>query len=322
MKPVHLILAAAIGALWSGLAAAQDAANAGEPGVDYAEFAVSQLRCIIGNNAPMGERHRARYNGIFEMSAPGEAVSPFVPDYAGFNLEHVFDARPRSADGDVFFEPRVAPMTFRRIDDVTAELYQPPTPVYGMESRTRFTLREPYYIDFEFTCTPHKPHEGGFFGIFWASYMNAPHNKSIYFLGPGATLDAPSWLQYCTQHHDHYSTVLHEDDPNTIQYDEGPTVLYNQISPLRYSQPFYYGRIRDMVLIYIFKPTPWLRFSHSPSGGGRTDDGTDTNPAWDFQMVVPDAQIGQAYTLEARIVYKPWQGRDDVLAEVKAYLGG
>ena len=39
-----------------------------------------------------------------------------------------------------------------------------------------------------------------------------------------------------------------------------------------------------------------------------------------FQLIVPDYQVGQEYGLRMRLVYKPWAGRDDVLAEArKAY---
>ncbi|HET8549006.1 MAG TPA: hypothetical protein VFL57_13410 [Bryobacteraceae bacterium] len=74
-----------------------------------------------------------------------------------------------------------------------------------------------------------------------------------------------------------------------------------------------------MVLIYIFQPSPYLRFAHSPSGGGRSASGDDTNPAWDFQLVVPDPQPGREYEFAMRVVYKPWAGRADVLREVRTW---
>ena len=303
------------------------AANEGEDprglavdNADYATLAVSRLQCSIGNNKTVGD-HRPGYNGIFAMTSPDQETSPYVPFYAGLNLEHYFDLGPRRADGEVLFEPRFAPMTFTRVNETTVDLHQPPTPVYGVESWTRFEVREPYYVDMTFRCIPRKPaFKGDTLGVFWASYMNGPDNKSVYFLGPGAALDKPKWLQFCTQHHDHFSTVLHEAAEGPVDFEDGPPVLYNQISPLRYSQPFYYGRIRNMALIYVFKPTPYLRFAHSPSGGGRTPDETDTCPAWDFQLVVPDCEVGREYELEMRAVYKPWVDRADVLNEVRGAL--
>ncbi|MDQ1256816.1 MAG: hypothetical protein QG656_1416, partial [Candidatus Hydrogenedentes bacterium] len=75
--------------------------------MDYADFAVAQLRAVIGNNAEMGE-HRAGYNGVFALRRAEGDESAYVPLYAGLNLEHFFDARPRHTDSNVFFEPRRA----------------------------------------------------------------------------------------------------------------------------------------------------------------------------------------------------------------------
>lgn len=297
-----------------------DPRGAGIEGTDYARFSVSRLECVIGNNKSCGD-HQAGYNGVFSLVSPDQPETAYVPLYAGVNLEHFFDRRPRSSDTAVFFEPRYAPMAFRRLSDTAAELHQPPTLTYQVESWTTFELAAPYYIDIRFRCIPRAPvFEGGFLGVFWASYMNAPLNKSIYFLGPGGTIQNPQWLQFCTQYHNHCSTVLHEADAGPKEFGDLPPVLWNQISPLRYSQPFYYGQIRNMVLIYVFEPNPYLRFAHSPSGGGPTSDGTDTHPAWDFQLVIPNYEVGKEYGFRMRLVYKPWAGRADVLEEVERFL--
>jgi len=295
-------------------------AEEGKANVDYAEFEVSRLRCIIGNNQALGD-HRERYNGVFSMHSPDQEETPFVPFYAGLNLEHYFDGRARHPDGTILFEPRTAPLEFKRLGDSSAELYQPTTPYFGVESWTRFALKEPYYIDLSFRCIAHKDDlASGFLGVFWASYINGPLNKSMHFLAAGSDLEKPVWRQFCTQSHDRDSTVLHEADQTELVHEEGAPILWQSFSQLRYSAPFFYGRFRNMVLIYIFEPGPNIRFSHSPSGGGRNANEDDTNPAWDFQLIVPDYEAGREYGLQMRLVYKPWAGRTDVLAEVRKYL--
>lgn len=313
---MRIVLATACAALVLGCATTKEKS----PSMEFAEFKASRLVCVIGNNAEDGE-HRAGYNGIFRMRSQKEPVSPFVPAYAGLNLEHYFDARPRSEDMDIFFEPRRVPMQFRRIDDRTAELYQPATPFYGVESWTTFELKDPYYVDMAFRCIPRKDaFQGGFMGVFWASYINEPLDKSIYFLQGESTLDEPFWAQFCTQVHGRDSTVLPYVDQTELSYPPKADTLFNSLSPLRYSVPFYYGRVRDMVLIYVFKPNPYLRFAHSPSGGTETEAGDDTHPAWDFQLVIPNWKVDETYTLTMRAIYKPWVDRDDVLREVAQYL--
>jgi hypothetical protein len=293
-------------------------------GQDYVALSVARLTCVIGNNRPLGV-HRQRYNGVFRMAAPEQKETPYVPFYAGINLENFFDARPRHPDSKVFFEPRCQPMTLTQVDATTVELHQEATPYFGIESRMRFQLKAPYYIDYKYTCIPHKEGlAGGYFGVFWASYINAPLDKSVYFLGNGASLEQPFWQQFLTQQHDRDSTLRGQNDDVNLEFDPGPDTLWRCLSPLRYSVPFYYGRFRNMVLIYIFKSDSTVRFAHSPSGGGRRETGKhrQSNPAWDFQLIVPDYQVNRPYGLEMRAVYKPWAGRDDVLAEVNRYLTG
>ena len=280
-----------------------------------AQLAVSQLAATIGTNAPLGA-HRAGYNGVFALSTPANSRNPFVPAYAGLNLEHYFDGRPRPADARVFFEPRHAPMALRQLSATAAELTQAPTPVFGVVSTTHFELKEPYYLDIAYRAKPtHTNFTGNFLGIFWASYMNAPEDKSIYFRGPQSR-----WQQLATQLHGRDASVLPVDAPAPPPAAEDPASLYRNVSPLRYAEPFFYGRIGDMVLIYIFRPNPYLRFAQSPSGGGVTPEGDDTNPAWDFQLVIPNPEANRTYPLDLRVVYKPWAGRADVLAEVNKFL--
>jgi len=276
---------------------------------------------VIADNGAVGD-HRGGYNGIIRVEEPGGNRFPFVPAYAGLNLEHYFDARPRHEDSKVFFEPRHVHMQMRQLDDRIVELYQEPTPFYGVESWTRFEgyESEPHIIDMTYRCIPRrKVFKGGFMGVFWASYINAPENKSVYFLGEGSSLDDPSWVEFSTETHGKESTVLPVGDATAFDYPEKGGTLFNSMSPKRFADPFFYGRVGDDVLIFIFDPNPHIRFAHSPSGGGRTPDGTDTNPAWDFQLVVPDYKVDEEYELSMRLVYKPWKSRDDVLDEVRRY---
>jgi len=111
-------------------------------------------------------------------------------------------------------EPRRAPMTLERVNSREALLHQPPTPFWGLESWTRFTLTPPYYIDVEFTCVPRKRSFWlSWIGLLWASYINGPMDKSMYFLGlPPGWRGAPVWLQLCTQYHGRDSTVRYAWD--------------------------------------------------------------------------------------------------------------
>lgn len=291
-------------------------ARADEPA--SVEIASGDLSVTVATNKGE-EPRRDRYNGVHVRL--GDRESPFVPLYAGWNLEHYFDKRAPSEDNEIFFEPRQHPMTVEKLSGSAAELHLPETPHFGVESWTAFEAKEGKYVDVTFRAIPHKPLEGNFLGVFLASYMVSPENKSIYFLAPDSTLDSPKWLQFCTQQHDRDSSVPRAGEDAGIVFDEGKSSLWNNVSPLRYSEPFYYGRTGDLVLIYIFQRDAVVRFAQSPSGGGKSVDETDTNPAWDFEWFAPNIEVGKEYTFHGRLVIKPWAGRDDVLAEVKTYYG-
>ncbi|UCF38176.1 MAG: hypothetical protein JSU96_04800 [Acidobacteriota bacterium] len=290
-----------------------------ESNTDFATLRSAELTCTIGNNAALGE-HLEGYNGVFELTSVHQGENLFVPAYAGLNLEHVFDGSARVNTDDVFFEPRRAPMEFDQIDARTAVLSQPSLPTWKVSSKTTFRLVNPNYIDVTVEVTPHTDSfEGGGFGLFWASYINGPLDKSIYFQRPGGDGE-PVWQQFSTQLHNRDSTVTHKDDQFVWEFSpEARPALFSSISPLRYELPFFYGRFRNMVFILIFDQTEGIRFTQSPSGGGTSRKGDDTNPAWDFQWIHPDFEIGQTYRLNYRAVYKLWEGREDVLKEVRKF---
>ena len=43
------------------------------------------------------------------------------------------------------------------------------------------------------------------------------------------------------------------------------------------------------------------------------------SPAWDWQYVVPQPQTGKTYGYRARILYKPFEGRDAVLRDYESW---
>ncbi len=114
--------------------------------------------------------------------------------------------------------------------------------------------------------------------------------------------------------------MLGEQDDRHLEFKGGEGTLYNSISPLRYSEPFFYGRNGNQVLIYMFEPGAQIRFSHSPSGGGKTAGGDGYNPAWDFQYIVDQYEVNKEYGYRMRFVCKPWEDRTDVIEEARGFL--
>jgi hypothetical protein len=167
----------------------------------------------------------------------------------------------------------------------------------------------------QFRCRPTQHAFGhGYIGLFWASYINAPADKSIYFR------DGGFWQQLCSQRHNDESTVRHRTDKLDLRFSAGyPEALYRNLSPLRYEEPFYYGLFREQIVILMFDRVEGIRFTHSPSGGGTNKEEQTTNPAWDFQFLIPKYEVKTEYGFRLRLVYRPRCSRAEVLKEVAAW---
>lgn len=279
-------------------------------------FRAGDLTAVIGDNSAAGE-HRAGYNGVWSLTHRTEPANLFVPNVAGLNLEHIFDGDQQDADasGKVFFEPRHAPMEFKKLSHAAAQLHQPPIPTFHLESWTRFELVPPHYLDMEFRFVPRQhAFRNGYIGLFWASYINAPDDKSLYFRGSGG------WQQLCTQRHNDESTVRHRSDTLVLKFNPRyRDCLFKSFSPLRFDEPFCYGLFRNHLYLIMFDRADGIRLTHSPSGGGVNADLQTTNPAWDFQYIVPKYEVNHEYAFHARVVYRERCSRKEVLREYESW---
>jgi len=280
-------------------------------------FRAGNLTAIIGDNEGYG-KHQAGLNGIHQLTHRDEPTTIFLPTAGGLNLEHIFDGdkdlRGRN-DQKLFFEPRHAPMSFKKLSENEAELHQPATPTYKLESWTRFKLVAPHYIDFTFRCqaTQHVFHHK-YIGLFWATYINAPEDKSMYFRGN------QRWRQLCTPEHDNQSTVVNRDNKFDLTFSPAPgETLYKNFSPFKFDEPFFYGLFRKHLFLLMFDRSNGIRFSHSPSGGGDNAELQTTNPAWDFQFIIPAYEVMRDYGFRARAVYRERCSREEIVQEFTAW---
>jgi hypothetical protein len=289
--------------------------------MSHATFNIGDLTAAIGDNEAEGD-HRSGYNGVWSLTHRTGTRSLFVPAYAGLNHEHIFNG-DAEADAKIFFEPRNAPMTFRKVSDSEAELHQPPTPTFHLESWTNFMLVEPHYLDMTYRCVAHQHvFHRGYIGLFWANYINAPADKSMYFLG-GLEKEASGWTQLCTPRHNDESTVYHRDDKFDLTFEKSSKeTLYRNLSPLRFDQPFFYGLFDEHVWIVMFDQMAGIRFTHSPSGGGGNAQRQTTNPAWDFQFIIPNYDVTKPYSFKARTIFRPRCSREDILQEYRKWKKG
>jgi hypothetical protein len=277
----------------------------------YAVLERGGVTAIIADNAavdvPELRGHRAGYSGVASLTHARRKANLFVPPYAGLNFEHIHDGT--SAGLIEKFEPRKFPMELRIIDEHTVELYQPPTGNWKLESCGRYHILEDGVIEYSFECIPRaEGYRNGYIGLFWASYIDRPEKKSIFFKGRarGAT-EGARWIEGVTPKHGAQSGHAPAAFPKLPAVDDDfPLTLVNHPSKHVYTEPWYFGVSHGMAFVQMFRGRDRIWMAQSPSGGGAT------NPAWDFQWFIPDYKVGEAYGFVMRAAYLTFESREQV----------
>lgn len=289
------------------------------PPAPYIVLHRAEVEAVIADNRAVDDAvlpgHRAGYAGLAALRHARRRDNLFVPAYAGLNFEHIHDGsvQPR----DVLYEPRKAPMELRRVDDHTAELYQAPTPHWGLESCQRFELLPDGAIELTVECIPRRAgYRNGYIGLFWASYIDRPESRAIHFLGHPVPGDpSPRWLETSSPRHGERASHRAADDHLDLPHDPNfPMTLVFNDAPDRYDDPWYFGVSHGMAYAQVFRPGDLVRLAQSPSGGG------GKNPAWDFQHFVTGYQVGRPARLVMRAVYVPYESPEQVRRAVTPHL--
>jgi hypothetical protein len=281
------------------------------PEKPYVVLRRGDLETVVVDNRAVDDAilpgHAPGYHGVAALRHARQPRNLFVPTYAGLNFEHIHDGttQPR----DVLFEPRQAPMELRVISEHAAELYQEPTPHWGLESCMRYELLADSTIQLTFECIPRRnTFRNDYIGLFWASYIDRPESLDVHFLGVSDEAQKPAgWQRGITPAHGTLATHRAVDDNRAFSHDTGfPLTLPFGFSRLRYTEPWYFGLCRNMAFLQMFRSGDRIRLTQSPSGGG------SGCPAWDFQWFIPQPRVGELYQLRMRAAYLPLDPPGDV----------
>lgn len=259
------------------------------------------VRGVIVDNAAIDNKelvgHRSGYNGIAKLTHDKQNRNIFVPGIAGLNFEHIHDGTTKGLQEK--FEPRKFPMELRVVSSNTVELYQPPTGNWKLESCGRYEILADGCIQYTFECIPRQTsYARDFLGLFWASYIHQPQDKSIRFRGRASNSETVRWIKGITPRHGVNSTHRPPGVKKLPDIDvDFPLTLVNHPSRFEATESWYYGVCRSMALVQIFRPQDQIWIAQSPSGGG------NGNPAWDFQCFIPNPKKGKLYRMVMRMAY-------------------
>lgn len=287
---------------------------------------------FIADNAPLGI-HRAGYNGVASLIPRQSGNNLFVPTYAGLNYETIWlpGLPPYQEVRGSKFEPRAEPMQIERADSQSVTLVQPETSHARVSARITFSVEEPCYLHQRIELTLHKRFcaegEKNRFRSLWASYMHTPPDRHIYLKTDPTSGDLSDWVGVTKPDHASPDTQVRRlPDGRELPAAEHlasmnfESPLSGEALPPGLDGPlsFYYGLCHDAQLfLMMFKQPDRFRLAYSPCGGGQQPA---WSPAWDYVLSLDDAQVGPSYAWDLCLVIKPFEGRADVLREVRRYL--
>jgi hypothetical protein len=268
------------------------------------------IQAVVGDSNRNGMGGQ-QYCGLWSLTSRHRPFNAFGNSYAGL------------LPGELRGPTRMPELL--QVDDATCTLSRRANDAYPVDVQADYRLSAPCYIDHSLSLTDRKDvrrDSCDFREVSWCCYMNSPEDPRLHFRSRG------EWFSYISPTHGVGSNIAPAHVPDSElevwpqhRADGSHSVPFHwDRIERRFDEPFYYGRLGDMVLILIFDQPDWLRFFCSPSGGGPSLLPDRTCPAWDFEWVIPpaDYEVGRTYTFKVRLVYKPFVSRDDVLTEYRS----
>jgi len=254
--------------------------------------------------------------------------------YCGMNLEETKTNPQAGVLRELWNAPRVAPMKIERVDPCSVKLTQTAAEAAGLNHEIIFTLGDSY-IDQTITTWPDQNIESSH--TFYATYMNQPQNTSLFLHGTLQGSAAAEWLELTSPGHGGDGVVFfrpfepkgkawHEfltdnpvvrqgrfRSPQTIAAAEKASFKAGELKSF---DSFMFGFFDEYVLLFIFRPQSDTRFGMWISSSGAL---AVRCPAWDYSIDSGPQKGGERRTFHVRLVYKPFKGIDDILAEVKRF---
>jgi hypothetical protein len=287
----------------------------------------------VSDNAPrvitQTDAVMSGYNGLASLQDVQRHKNIFV--HAGLNYECGSVEPKMGRHQEAWNAPRLAPMMLERVGERSVKLSQRGTEAAGLNVEAVYSLHDPY-VDLAVTFWPDV--EIASSSTFWASYLNQVQNTSLFLRGTTGESQERRWYEFTSAGHgrtflrpfDPEGKAWHEyltDNPVLRQaVEDTPEAIaatkragFSEASLTSFDN-FWFGFVDDYVVLLVLRTedpvtfSPWI----SASGGGGI-----RSPAWDFGTSSGKQAAGERRSFQARLVFKPFQGLDDVLQEVARF---
>jgi len=293
------VVVAVLLALPAGVATAQKAEVA--PMLHCQMIQSGEIQAVVGDCSRDG-MGGPQYCGLWSLTSKQRQFSCFGNSYAGL------------IPGDL----RGKAVTLEVVDESTVALVHKADDAWASDGRATYRIVGPNCIEHTLTIRDARSFltAQGYREVSWCSYMNCPEDPTLHFRSGG------QWTAYLSPEHGVGSRIA----PSYIEQreavppqDERRSPFHVNWAPITFDEPFYYGRLGHMLLLFVFDNPTDLRFFCSPSGGGGSLLPGQSCPAWDFLWIIPADRYAPEtdYTFRLRLIYKPFVSEEDVLEEVR-----
>ena len=289
-------------------------------------FAGRLLDSVVNRN-----RSGNGFNPVCHERFPDQNL--YRDDAIGFYFEHIFNGMAADRENS-FFSPNRDPHVLRKNSDSSASLiHTAERSTWGVESELSYTFSEPGAIDIEFQATLTEDRFGmGYCAFMWACYMNRTRERSYHFWGHDG--EKEGWISFGEDTDEGFETgtVSFLGVPD-LPYEKGAQTLNILEHPTKkFVLPFYYGLVDGdgdlettddtMAYIMMFDQKDPIRFALWNFIRNSSGNPDPHSPAWDWQYVVRDPEIGKKYGYRARLLYKPFVDAEDVRNEYDKWVEG
>lgn len=295
------------------------------------------------DNWANARRSGSGFNPLFHSAFPSQNI--FRDDLVGLNFEHIFNGVAADHEASLF-TPRKDQCVLVVHSDSSASLYWPAKDsVWGMECELRYKLSGDC-VDLEFKATPTRDRFSlGYVVMMWMSLMNHARDRQIHFYGMNGKREG--WVTFGEDIDDGFETgtVSCYGVPD-LPYEAGqipdmviagqtfnPQTLNIVEHPSKkFLLPFYYGLVAGdgdpstenatMAYIMMFDQREAIRFAvwnFLTNAAGKPDS---HSPAWDWQFVIRNPEIGRTYSYRTRVMYKLFLNAEEVKREYISWASG